>query len=74
MVVIRNAAACHGGTVLVDQPKAGGTRVTLTLALRKAKKGTLRSPQFRLDYAGEWNHLLVELADVLPAEVYRKSL
>lgn len=74
MVIIRNAAACHGGTVLVDHPRGGGTRVTMTLALRKPQAGSLRSPRVRMDYAGEWNHLLVELSDVLPPECFQKEL
>lgn len=74
MVIIRNAAACHGGTVLVDQPKEGGTRVTMTLQIRKPQSGCLRSPKIRMDYAGEWNHLLVELSDVLPPKCFQKEL
>ena len=74
MVIIRNTAACHGGTVLVDHPKEGGTRVTMTLAIRKSQKGSLRSPKIQMDYAGEWNHLLVELSDVLPPECFQKEL
>ncbi len=67
--LIRGAAAAHGGTVLVDQPEGKGTRVTLTLAIRPGS-GQLRSPTLRVDYAGERDHFLVELSDVLPPWLY----
>lgn len=71
MVIIRNAATQHGGTVLIDQPDAVGTRVTLTLPLRQSGSNLLRSP--RVDYAGEQDHSLLELSECLPAELYRKD-
>lgn len=73
MVLIRSAAANHGGTVLIDHPRGKGTRVTLTLALRQNTEGSLRSPALRVDYAGERDHGLIELADCLPAELYGKE-
>ena len=72
MVLIRSAAAIHGGTVLIDHPEGAGTRITMTLAIRQAPPGNLRSPRLRIDYAGERDHGLVELADVLPASLYEK--
>lgn len=71
MVIIRNAATQHGGTVLIDQPESTGTRVTLTLPLRQSGNNLLRSP--RVDYAGEQDHGLLELSECLPAELYRKN-
>ena len=73
MVLIRNAAAAHGGTVLIDQPHGFGTRVTLTLALRQDTTNHLRSPMIRVDYAGERDHCLLELSDSLPAFLYEKE-
>lgn len=67
-VIIRSAAQQHGGTVLVDQP--GGTRVTLTLSIRPGSTDQVRSPILRIDYAGERDHGLLELSDVLPSELY----
>lgn len=72
MVLVRSAAAAHGGTVLVDQPEKGGTRVTMTLAIRQDSGTQLRSPRMHLDYAGEWDHVLLELADCLPYTLYQK--
>lgn len=73
MVLIRSAAAIHGGTVLVDQPNGCGTRITMTLAIRSAQGGTLRSPVLRMDYAGERDHELVELSETLPAFLYEQN-
>ena len=70
MVLVRNAAACHGGTVLIDQSGSNGTRVTMTLAIRLDTSGTLRTPVMQVDYAGELDHGLIELSDVLPPELY----
>ena len=69
MVLTRSAAANHGGTVLIDSP-GSGTRVTLTLAIRQSREALLRSPSLRVDYAGERDHGLLELSDVLPPALY----
>ena len=66
MVLIRAVAAAHGGTVLVDQPEESGTRVTLTIAIRQGGDAMLRSNILRVDYAGEHDHTMLELSDVLP--------
>ena len=69
MVLIRSTAALHGGTVLIDHPEGSGTRVTVTFSIRQGD-ATVRSPRFRFDYAGERDHGLIELSDVLPARLY----
>lgn len=73
MVLIRSAAASHGGTLLIDQPEGSGTRVTLTVDLRRKPEPGLRSPILAVDYAGDWDHWLVELSDSLPPDVYGKE-
>lgn len=73
MVLVRTAAACHGGAVLIDQPDGSGARVTMTMAIRQNTSGMLRSPVLRVDYAGEQDHTLVELSDCLPADLYKKE-
>ena len=70
MVFVRAAAIAHGGTVLVDQPENGGTRVTMTISICESKHTQVRSPKIRFDYAGEQDHCLLELSDVLPAHLY----
>lgn len=72
MVLVRAAAANHGGAVLIDRWE-GGARVTMTIAIRQDTSGTLRSPAMRVDYAGEQDHALVELADCLPSSLYQKG-
>ena len=73
MTLVRAAAAVHGGTVLVDQP--GGTRVTMSVAVRKTVPGDLRSPALRIgDYLGGRDAALTELSDTLPAKAYEKNL
>ncbi len=70
MVLIRSAAAHHGGTVLIDQPNGTGTRITMTLAVRQSTETIVRSPVFQVDYAGGRDHGLIELSDSLPAAPY----
>ena len=69
MVLIRSTAAAHGGTVLIDHPDDCGTRITVSLAIRQGDP-VVRSPRFAIDYAGERDHGLIELSDVLPAQLY----
>lgn len=69
MLLIRSTAALHGGTVLVDHPDGCGTRITISFAIRQ-ENTTLRSPRLIVDYAGERDHGLIELSEVLPAYLY----
>ncbi len=70
MVLIRSAAASHGGAVLIDHPEGAGTRITMTMAIRQDTSGAVRSPMLRPDYAGYRDHSLVELSQNLPANLY----
>ncbi len=70
MVLVRSAAALHGGAVLVDRPDGTGNRTTMTMQIMHSKQANLRTPTVRMDYAGEWDHALLELSDCLPAELY----
>ena len=71
MVLVRCIASIHGGTVLMEQGERN--RVTMTIAIRQSPDGTVRSNRLLVDYAGERDHRLIELADVLPSELYRKE-
>jgi len=73
MVLIRSAASIHGGTVLMEQSPELGTRLTMTMAIRRNPESMVRTPALRVDYAGEWDHKLIELSDTLPAELYGKE-
>ena len=70
MVLIRSAATHHGGTVLVDRPSGAGTRITMTLAIRKSDDSQLRSPICKIDYAGGRDRTLIELSECLPPDAY----
>ena len=69
MVLIRSTAALHGGTVLIDAPSNVGNRITVSFSIRQGN-AALQSPRLRFDYAGERDHGLIELSDVLPAYLY----
>lgn len=71
LVLVRSAAARHGGTVLIDSPGSTGTRVTMTMEIRQDLPQRLRSPFLRVDYSCERDHGLIELSDVLPPECYK---
>ena len=71
MVLIRNAAANHNGTVLVDRPEPSGTRITMTLSLRSSDN-SLRSP-ISLPLSGGFDAGLIHLSEVLPPRLYDGS-
>lgn len=73
MVLIHAAAAHHGGTVLIDRPDGVGTRITLTMTIRQNTDNLFRSGILRMDYAGERDHSLIELSEILPAELYNSE-
>ena len=73
MVLIRVAASIHGGTVLLDNPEGIGTRITMTMRIRQNTDSTLRNPMLTVDYAGERDHSLIELSDVLPFSLYESG-
>ena len=73
MTLVRSVAAIHGGTVLLEQNN--GTRVAMTIAIRKQVPGTLRSPKLRIgDYAGGRDLGLLEFSETLPAAAYEKNI
>ena len=72
MTFIRSTAAVHGGTVLLEQTT--GTRVAMTMAIRKSLPGSLHSPQLRISsYAGERDIALLEFSDILPSSAYESK-
>lgn len=70
MVLVRCAAAAHGGAVLITPDSRGGTLYSLTLRLRTQPPDNVLADTLRMDYAGEYSHTLVELSDILPADLY----
>lgn len=71
--IVQNTATSHGGTVLLECPPSGGTRITMTLNIRQSATTVVRNP-FYLDYAGGHDHALLELSDVLPTSIYEPEL
>lgn len=70
MVMVRSAAMTQGGTVLLQQPPEGGTKVSLSFPIQTGTDLTVRSPMLTTDYAGFRDHGLLELSEVLPSELY----
>ena len=70
MVLIRNAAADHGGTVLIDRPEGAGTRVTMTMAIRQDAQ-ILKTPVIP-PVIDSSRQTLTELSEVLPWEFYKR--
>lgn len=70
MVMIRAAASAHGGTVLIDHPDGCGTRITMSVTIRQDTESVLCTNTLSVDYAGERDHSLIELSDVLPDSLY----
>lgn len=72
LVLVRCAAAIHGGTVLFRQEQ-GFTEVTMTLSLTQNTNSVVRSSLTTIDYAGEFSHGLLEFSEFLPPENYRPN-
>ena len=73
MVMIRGAAAAHGGTVLIDHPDDCGIRLTMSMTIRQDGETVVRTSGLQIDYAGERDHALIELSDVLPYSLYQSQ-
>lgn len=71
MVLVRSIAAAHGGTVLVQPGKDGGTKLTMSIAVRQSSDALVHSPILHVDYTGDRDHTLVELSETLPPELYK---
>lgn len=71
LTIARSAAIAHDGTLLATENPDGGVSFTISIAKISPKGGVLRSPvMFPVDYAGGYDHALLELSDVLPASLY----
>lgn len=66
LLLVRQVAAMHGGAVLIGPEVGGGTVAAISLDLKARPERQLRSPRVSVDYAGERDHCLIELSDVLP--------
>jgi signal transduction histidine kinase len=70
MMLIRSVAAAHGGSVFIDQPQDGCNRVTMTMEINTNNNGKISETVHAGDYSGGRDHALLELSDILPAELY----
>ncbi len=73
MVLIRSAATAHKGTVFLEHPQDLGCRITMTMTIQQPGDGSFRSDIFRIDYAGDRDHALIELSDALPPKFYDRD-
>lgn len=69
MMMVQAAATAHKGTVLMQRPQEGGLRVTVTLSVMKGDS-VMRAPIMMPDYLGGRDHVLTELSDILPEDIY----
>ena len=71
IVMVRNAAIAHGGTLLFEHPSDSTIRFTMSITMKRKTELQVNSP-FALpyDYAGGYNHILLELADILPSDLF----
>lgn len=67
--VVRKTAQIHNGA-LMFRPLNDGIAAMFSLPLRHSH-APLRSARVSYDYAGGFNHVLLELSDVLPTAVYQ---
>lgn len=65
--ICRRIAEGHGGRIFVESG-AGGTKVTVAIPNRRSGIHNVEEPAF--DYAGGYNHVLMEMSDVLGSENY----
>ncbi len=70
MVLIHATATAHGGTVLLEKTPDGGTRITMSMALRQRTDHNVRESIIHVDYAGGYDHKLLELSESLPSDLY----
>lgn len=73
MLLVRQAATAHGGTVLMESGTDFGLKLTMTIPIRQPSDPGVRSPMIHVDYAGDRDHRLLELADCLPAEAFKRE-
>ncbi len=66
----RYIAQLHGGTMIIEGKPGDGTSVTMSVSLHRQAAASLQTPIVNYDYAGGFEHCLVELADVLPSDVF----
>ena len=73
MTVIRTIASAHKGTLFVHPESERQMSVTMSLGIQNNTESRLRASSMRMIPAGGYDTALVELSDVLPADMYDKA-
>lgn len=73
LTLARQVAMLHGGTMLFDSTPHG-TTVIFSMRRRPEPGTDVRAPRMSVDYAGQWDHCLVELAEILPDSAYDDAI
>lgn len=70
---VQCVAQQHGGTAVLQTQTGAGTTVIVSLPLEQPEQNGsyFASPIIDVDYTGGYRHELVELADVLPLDVFK---
>lgn len=72
--LVQHIASIHNGSLLMDQPEEGVVRFNLTIPIRQNTENIVRSPIMPFDYLGGHDHALVELSEILSADLYVEYL
>lgn len=74
MAIVQAVAVSHGGTVLMEQTPENTVKITLAITTQESNALRLRSPVlYPTDYAGGIDNTLLELCDILPADLFAES-
>ena len=69
LLLVQEIASQHGGAILI-KPEKDGTTAALSIDRKATKESQIRSPIKELDFAGGWDHGLLELSGELSASSY----
>jgi len=72
--IVKEIAEMHGGALALVSREETGTAVTLSLPFSGQDHYCVNTPVLEFDYAGGFSHILLELSDILPYEVFSRSL
>ena len=68
--IAREIAAGHSGTLVYERGEGRGVRAVVSLPVKPPEENVLHTPRMGYDPTGGFSQVLVELADVLPYEIF----